>query len=184
MASASVRAQLRLATAGIHEALHHAAPFARIAEGRMDLDGYGALLEMLYRYHATLAPVCAAGAAALGVPDLAEAHRQRLVLLRDDLQRQGRAIPAVPSETANDPGFNAGCLYTVQGSTLGGKVIFRQLDGLLPSVDGRRFFQGTPQDGGAWGALCKALEDGGFQPARLEAGARHAFMRFGEMLTA
>jgi heme oxygenase len=181
--AATVRGQLRAATADMHEALHHAAPFARIADGRMDLDGYGALLDFLYRYHAALAPVCAAGAAALGLPDLAQAHRQRLTLLRNDLEATARALPAAISERPRDPGFNAGCLYTVQGSTLGGKVIFRQLDRLLPSADGRRFFQGTAQDGGIWGALCKALEDGGFAPARLEAGARHAFTRFGEMLS-
>lgn len=181
--AATVRGRLRAATADIHEALHHAAPFARIAEGRMDLDGYGALLDFLYRYHAALAPVCAAGAAALGLPELAAAHQHRLTLLRGDLEANARAAPSFIAETPRDPAFNAGCLYTVQGSTLGGKVIFRQLDALLPSSDGRRFFLGTPQDGGAWTALCRALEDGGFAPERLEAGARHAFTRFGEMLS-
>ena len=61
-------------------------------------------------------------------------------------------------ETRRTTRFAIGCLYTVQGSTLGGKVISRQLDALLHGEDGRRFFRGFPQDGANWQALCAGLE--------------------------
>src|SRR6202035_3714785 len=86
-------------------------------------------------------------------------------------------------EAAGDDGFSIGCLYTVQGSTLGGKVIFRQLDALLPGSDGRRFFQGTAGDGVRWRLLCQKLEQQDSLPAMV-AGARHAFACFAALLAA
>jgi heme oxygenase len=76
-----------------------------------------------------------------------------------------------------------GVLYTVQGSTLGGKVIHRQLDGLLEGKEGRTFFKGSAEDGRHWRILCAGLEHQ-TDAAALKAGARHAFARFADMLAA
>jgi heme oxygenase len=179
---AGVRDHLRFATADIHQALHGAEPFARIAQGRMDRAGYGALLVRLHRYHCAMAMLCAAGAQALGAPQLAAAHRARVAALQDDLAFLATAPADVTEEAADDPAFAIGCLYTVQGSTLGGKVIYRQLDNLLSDADGRRFFAGTAQDGARWRELCGRLEQQDCPLARIEAGARHAFARFGALL--
>ena len=84
-------------------------------------------------------------------------------------------------EIAGEGAFCAGLLYTVQGSTLGGKVIFRQLDALLPDARGRGFFQGTADDARHWQMLCAALEECA-DIAALTAGARHGFERFGALL--
>ena len=73
-------------------------------------------------------------------------------------------------------------LYTVQGSTLGGKIIFSQLDYLLPDDAGRRFFKGGADDGKNWQRLCAALDGHGGDLAALEAGAHHGFARFQDML--
>ena len=173
----SVRERLRDATAQIHEALHGAAPFARIADGGMDTPGYGALLRMLHRYHAMMAVPCEAGAAALAAPELARAHQQRIAALEQDMAFLGVMPERGAGEVAGDAAFSIGCLYTVQGSTLGGKVIFRQLDTLLPGSDGRRFFEGTAQDSANWRLLCQRLEEQG-DIAAMADGARHAFACF------
>lgn len=179
----SVREGLRDATKDIHEALHGAVPFARIAEGAMDRAGYAALLRMLHRYHTAMAPACEAGAAALGVPELAQAHRVRIAALEQDMAFLAARPGCVAGEAAGGPAFSIGCLYTVQGSTLGGKVIFRQLDALLPTSDGRRFFEGTGRDSANWRSLCQGLEEQDDISAMVD-GARHAFARFGALISA
>jgi heme oxygenase len=176
-----MRARLRAATEDVHQGLHRAAPFAAIADGTATRESYGASLGFLYRYHGAMAGWCAAGADSLGLRELAGAHQARLAALRRDLAFLGRAVPAAEEEAARPGAFAAGVLYTVQGSTLGGKVIHRQLDTLLPDDKGRAFFKGCRDDGARWQTLCAALErqsDG----TALEAGARHAFARFAAML--
>ena len=177
-AAPSVRMRLRAATEEVHEALHRAAPFAAIADGRATRESYAGTLAFLYRYHAGMAGWCAAGAGSLG---LEATHPARLAALRQDLAFFGQAVRDVTEEPARGGAFAAGVLYTVQGSTLGGKVICRQLDALLEGEDGRRFFAGSRDDGRHWQILCAALEHQG-DDAALEAGARHAFARFAAML--
>jgi heme oxygenase len=177
----TVRARLRAVTEDIHQALHGAAPFARIAAGDMDTAGYGALLQFLHGYHAGMMAACSTGAAALGAQELGAAQAARVTALAQDLAHFGLPPPRLISEPVPDADFAIGCLYTVQGSTLGGKVICHQLDALLPDGRGRSFFAGTPQDGAHWRILCEKLEQQGGS-ARLEAGALHAFHRFAALL--
>lgn len=177
----SVRMQLRAATDGIHQALHHAAPFAAIAQGRETLAGYGATLQRLYRFHHGMHDMCTAGAAALDAGMLGPAHAARVCALAEDLAHLGVALPSAVPEKPCEGAFCAGLFYTVQGSTLGGKVIFRQLDALLPDARGRSFFAGTADDARHWQMLCAALE-GCADIAALEAGARYGFKRFAELL--
>jgi heme oxygenase len=180
----SVRERLREATAEIHQALHHARPFARIADGTLDRDGYGRVLLMLHRYHASMAEHCAVGAEALGAPRLARAHLVRIQALESDLNALGLTPQITVAQTARDGSFSIGCLYTVQGSTLGGKVIYRQLDRLLPGDDGRSFFEGTADDGALWQSLCAGLENctGDAHLAQMKEGAHYAFQQFDRFL--
>jgi heme oxygenase len=178
----STRLRLRAATDDIHQVLHGAEPFARIAAGSITAAEYGAVLGMLWRYHTAMSPLCVAGAKALHAPELAGAHAARLWLLKDDLDFLGLAAPSAAAEPVPDDAFAIGCLYTVQGSTLGGKVIARQLDRLLKGANGRRFFLGGPGDSAHWQTLCARLDRADHDFARLEAGSRHAFQRFAGML--
>lgn len=177
----TTRARLRAATDDVHQALHRAAPFAAIADGAATLETYSDLLAFLYRYHGAMAGWCAAGAAALGLPVLAAAHQARLTALRQDIAYLGRAAPEAEQEMARPGAFAAGVLYTVQGSTLGGKTIYRQLGGLLSGDEGRLFFKGSRDDGHVWQMLCAALEDQ-TDGAALEEGARYGFARFAGMM--
>jgi heme oxygenase len=178
----TVRTRLREATADIHEALHRAAPFAAIADGTVTRNSYGETLVMLHRYHRSLAPLCLAGAQALDAPELGAAHQARIARLEDDLDAlEITPLHALPCEMAG-PDFCAGVLYTVQGSTLGGKVIHRQLEGLLPDGAGRSFFKGVLDDGPNWQLLCARLEEPCRPVDRLVAGAQHGFRVFAGLL--
>ena len=178
-----VRDHLRGATAAIHEALHRAVPFAAIADGTATRESYAATLAFLHRYHFAMAPLCIKGAATLGAPLLAEAHTARIAALKEDLAYLGLKPDTAQSGVTDRPGdFAAGALYTVQGSTLGGKLIHRQLDTLLPDDRGRRFFKGTGEDGRLWRRLCERLETCDARLDALTAGAHHAFAQFQDML--
>ena len=177
-----LRTYLSRATADIHQALHGAAPFAQIARGEITHAGYGALLRLLHRYHLGMAGACAAGAQALDARELENGHRARIARLCDDLS----FLDVAPADDAREPvqgsAFSIGCLYTVLGSTLGGKVISRQLENLLPDARGRSFFAGAADDAAHWRLFCERLEICGEEPVSVEAGARHAFARFALLL--
>lgn len=177
----SMRARLRAATDDLHQALHHAPPFAAIAEGWATRADYARTLAFLLRYHGAMAGWCAAGAEALGLAELALAHRARLAALRQDLLFLGQDAPPTMPDAARPGLFAAGVLYTVQGSTLGGKVIHRQLDALLAGDEGRLFFKGSRDDGRHWHRLCAALERAGDGDS-LEQGARHGFAHFAALM--
>jgi heme oxygenase len=183
----SVRERLRHATSAMHEALHTAAPFVGIGAG--DPAAYGLALTTLLRFHAAMAPFCRAAAGALGFPEIIDHEDQRIAMLRRDLAVLGiaAALPAAPDGEQHDASaeFAVGCLYTVLGSTLGGKVIDRQLDALLPTAAGREFFRGTPADGILWRLFCARLErygGDGDRVAGIAAGASFAFARFRQCL--
>ena len=79
-----------------------------------------------------------------------------------------------------------GCLYVIEGSTLGGRELARRLDHLLPrdSDAGRRFLFGHgARHGAMWREFCAALERCGDTPdrrAEMIATALVAFAVFGD----
>jgi heme oxygenase len=142
-----VRKALREATGAVHERLHQAPPFAAIANQQLDVSGYTALLERIAAFHFTVRR------------DL-ELDSARSQLLAADLEVLG--WPAPQPLRWNFPeaaSAKLGMAYVVEGSSLGGKVIYRQLDYLFGrSVAGRRFFRGSAADGPRWQTLCRHLE--------------------------
>jgi heme oxygenase len=125
---------------------------------------------------------CQAGALALDAPELVAAHAARVVRLGKDLAFLDRVAPPVAGEAVRDKAFAVGCLYTVLGSTLGGKVISRQLEKLLPDGRGRSFFTGGQDDAAHWRLFCTRLEETDYSAAGVEAGARHAFDGFAALI--
>ena len=165
-----VRSALREATAGVHERLHGLPAFTAIAEKRLSLRGYADLLRRIARFHYTVTPALSLE------PDRCE-------LLAQDLRTLGApAASAAPWIAPESPVGRLGSAYVAQGSSLGGKVIYRQLDYLFgESTGGRSFFRGSPSDGPRWRALCRRLEAGCGSRAQLDttiAGARQTFTLF------
>jgi len=149
----TTRAALREATGTVHERLHSAPPFLALAQGRLQLSGYAALLSKLGQFYFTVAP-------SLAIPP------SRMALLERDLASVGAARRSVsnwnaPTHVAERLGWQ----YVVNGSMFGGKLIYRQLDYLLGNDEqGRRFFKGVPGAVTEWHKLCAELEQVGAKP--------------------
>jgi heme oxygenase len=181
------RIELRHATAAVHERLHHIPVFAALAAGRLDRGGYISLLGRLYGFHDPLE----AAVAQAGPPGLQFAQWRRAHLLRSDLAALGQseaAIEALPRHTVPgsgwSPAYAMGCLYVIEGSTLGGQHLARHLGHVLPADDmaGRAFLlAGNDQNHVGWRDFCAALNACGADPApraEMIAGAMEAFHCF------
>lgn len=169
-----VRRALRDATGAVHERLHEAPPFLAIAEQRLSLPGYTDLLRKIAAFHFTVAA------------DL-ELDEGRRELLSRDLGALGTgAASRVDWSASPSHAARLGCSYVVEGSSLGGKLIYRQLDYLFgESAGGRRFFRGSPSDGARWRLLCQRLEGEGRKPDALDemiAGAQRTFALFEQLV--
>lgn len=165
------RMALRAATAAAHVRLHHLPVLAPLAAGTITRPAYAALLRRMLEFHLGVERCVAAGPSVRGVGvDIVE--RRRSPLLLADLATLGVAAGGDAAPALPVPGSAAGvlgCLYVVEGSTLGGRELARRLDHLLPpgSVDGRAFLLGYGAGHGAmWRAFCAALEAGGTDAGR------------------
>jgi heme oxygenase len=180
--SDSARSWLRHATAEIHEALHHLPAFEALLAGTLDLAGYRRMLLGLHAYHADAGAVCAAADSALGVAPPGAASDARLQRLDRDLRDLALAPPTATAQPAHrDPAWNIGFAYVVAGSAIGGQVLHRALEALLPGdAAGRSFFALLPAERAGWRRFCTLL-DAQLAPAdlpRAERGANAAFAGF------
>ncbi|MBV8915332.1 MAG: biliverdin-producing heme oxygenase [Acetobacteraceae bacterium] len=181
MSPIPARLVLREATRAAHERLHGLPEFASLAAGTLDLAGYVALLSHLFGFHA---PMEEAVADALG--HTLDPHAwQRVHLLRADLATLGvhdpDPLPRVEPPFFGKPGA-LGVLYVIEGSTLGGRQLARQLNPLLDGTASRRFLLGGNEPGHLrWRTLCAMLDRVGADQACLDgmvAGAIGTFATF------
>lgn len=153
-----LRQSLREATSAAHERLHCHPGFAAIQNGSIDLAQYRSLLVRLYGFHVPFEAAV----------DIAS---DRSTWLRADLAAVtvgGYALAAIP-QCSSLTGFDSqtrrlGALYVIEGSTLGGRQLARNLDPLLGSLvtEGRRFFLGRGSDTAAgWNVFLARLTDAG-----------------------
>jgi heme oxygenase len=163
-ASISAVQILREATHEAHERLHGVPIFAALANGTLARDGYIALLRRLLGFHA---PMEAAIAGALGSQSFGidVTSWQRAALIQADLAALGADDRAAPGPALR-PRENLtraeamGCLYVVEGSTLGGRQLARRLDTLLDGrgATGRQFLMAGAHPGHVrWATVCAAL---------------------------
>jgi heme oxygenase len=188
---ATARNALREATAASHQRLHHLPSFASLAAGRLDRPGYVRLLERLLGFHA---PIEATIASALADEnfglDLSRCRRSHLLV--QDLRVLGAgdscsppSRPMVDRPALTSAAEAMGWLYVVEGSALGGRLLARHLDHVLPPHDasGRLFLlAGGDSAHISWREVCQAVDVCGLEPERLKtmiAGALGAFDCFG-----
>jgi heme oxygenase len=177
----SGHAALRAATAAVHERLHRVPVFAALAAGEIGRADYVALLRRLYGFHMPMESAIDAALAEAPIAGRLQGWR-RTDLLRRDLRELGvdeADIDALPllrgivpgrGETAADEAL--GWLYVVEGSTLGGRMLARQLDSILSinSVAGRFFLlAGAGKDHISWHTVCRIIDEVGGEPVRLDA---------------
>jgi heme oxygenase len=189
--SPDILARLKQETAAEHEAIEGA---ARIMDPALSLAQYQHYLEQSYGFYAPLEPVLQQLGAweQLG---LAATERVKLPLLEADLAALGsdvRLLPLAAPPNLQDVAEALGCLYVLEGSTLGGRVISRHVQARLGRDVPRRFLDGYgPATGARWqtfrGALAAAARtrnverragDGRSVDARIIAGAKATFEAF------
>ena len=178
--------RLREETRADHDRVEAAIPVMR---ADLDVAAYREILARCYGYHAPLEVRLEALSPTLP-PALDWPARRKCPNLCRDLAVLGvrdaefsrlprcRSLPAL-----SGPARILGCLYVLEGASLGGQVICRHLAGLDPTIArNRRFFQGYGERTGAmWQAFRAVLVDAcprrSDQEAVIEA-ARDTFRTF------
>ena len=142
-----VRDALREATGAVHERLHEARPFTALMNKQLDMKGYTGLLRRIAAFHFTVG-------ASLELDDA------RGKLLARDLDVLRSSAPArLDWRAPKSPAARLGWSYVAEGSSLGGRVIYRNLDYLFGnSIEGRCFFKGSADDRIRWQLLCDRIE--------------------------
>ncbi|MDZ7735241.1 MAG: biliverdin-producing heme oxygenase [Gammaproteobacteria bacterium] len=182
--------QLRRGTSALHRQLESLPGLQRVFAQDYRMPEYIALLRALYSVFRPLeadlldsAPMVAGD---LGYRPRCTDLESDLVALAADLPVVDRGVPRASTRSA---AAQVGCLYVLEGSRLGGKVIARQLASTLSlSPDrGMRFFAGSPgANGPDWLQFCRRAESlCGSPPARKAAvvAAAATFTLFYEQLS-
>lgn len=166
---ADVLGRLRDATRGLHEALDSQLPLARAGAGRRD---YLDHLRTLQPWLAALAPWLTrtgwgGDLDALAASDLAQAG-----------EPEPHSLALQPPPGAGLPGFAWGVAYVVEGSQLGGQVLYRRLQATLAPME-PHYLRGRADTTGAhWRGFLQALRDALDTPEDTDAacdGAQWAF---------
>jgi len=162
---------LRSATRDLHDGLEARLDvFARIADPAQRREMIGRFLAFYRPAEAALARLLA------DEPDLSFDTRRKVPALERDLTALKAAPPAdapltLPAGRCEALGF----LYVLEGSTLGGRVIDKQLRARGLSPEGLSFFRGYGEHTGPrWKAFCAVLERADDKAAAAR-GARSAF---------
>ncbi len=167
---AGVLQALRTATATQHEWLDSHVPLAKPAPGRADYINH---LQALAIWFQRIQP---------GL-EIAGWGREYLVAALEDLQEAGVAPPeAEPADASplpdRHPAFCHGVAYVVEGSQLGGQVLYKRLAAALAPLS-LAYLQGRGSETGAhWRAFLESLKTHVVHPddiARAAEGARWAF---------
>jgi heme oxygenase len=181
IAADSLHARLKTATHDLHQATEAAFdPERRLTSMALYVD----LLDRLWSLHAGVERALGAHGPSLFGLDLEPLRRSPMLAL--DLEAtSGRAPRLAPVASTYPSSFAAlGGLYVLEGSTLGGRVLFRRARASLGLADppGTRFFDGAGSDTGPrWRAFLETLAR---LPARgdiadqAEAGACATFAAF------
>lgn len=156
---------LREHTGRLHAQVEHT---VNVPERLRSVTAYTRLLARFHGYYAPLEDRLA-GVADADVLGLDFAGRRKAHLLRDDLATLGMArasIDGLPRcfdlPVVTDPGDALGCLYVLEGATLGGQVVRRLAErslGLCPGRGCSFFTSYGERVGEMWGAFCRVLED-------------------------
>lgn len=191
----SVRTTIRTATDSLHERLHRHGFFQDLFQRRLTLPRYRDLLLGLHGFHAPMEARLASAMSACDEVALTMDGRRRAHLLVADLRDLGTEEAVLSRVPVCDrlPELRSaahllGALYVIDGSKLGGRVLYRRLDYLLGTSGrtGRRFFgsdAGTSRE--RLSECCAALETfaavGGDVPTVITA-ARDTFSAIADWL--
>jgi heme oxygenase len=175
-----LRGHLRAATKEGHHRLDHHPLVAPLVVGGLTRAGYGNALLALHALHAPLERTLTAFR-----PDTPPPIRS--VWLEEDLAALGRraeadapSLPRWNGAAPASPAAYVGMRYVIEGSALGGRVIRRQFDQILPADChvATRFFDGFPDDS-PWQNFWRVAE--ALEPLSAEEAADSARQLFAEI---
>jgi heme oxygenase (biliverdin-IX-beta and delta-forming) len=176
---------LRRATRSAHDRLEARLPLLWPAASTV---AYRRILEALFGFHAPLEARLTEVSKTFA--PLAWEPRRKVLLLRTDLLALGATpagIDALPRCEALPPVASAaealGCLYVVEGATLGGRVIARRLRsvGVSPASGGRFFHGYGAATGRMWTQFVEHLEGSSGTRAQRERTVATAVDLFGAL---
>jgi heme oxygenase len=162
--SSPLLVRLKAETAHLHARIEEAVPLLR---PELDREGYRSYLSRLLGYQRPLEARLARFAGAWADFGIDFAERSKAALLVDDLLALGAtearlaALPecrVLPASASLAEAW--GCLYVIEGSTLGGQIILRALGPRLQLSprEGARFLAGyAERTGSCWKAFTLAL---------------------------
>ena len=151
-----VLARLRAETRPYHDALELNEFNQALAAGTPSAEATRRFLGKMYGFLVPYEAALREHAAALG-PAWEVPERQRAHLILDDLREPAAALPLCPAmpPLATLPQL-LGAMYVIEGSTLGGQVLARQL--AKAGLDLGRYFTGYGAlTGPRWKAFCQLL---------------------------
>lgn len=124
-----------------HDKVEELASSNHIMDGSFTYDDYSALISRHYTLHNALEPRLADFLATHSIEGINFAERRKLAYLQQDMQELQNDVPEgqfVPQVVITTPAQALGCMYVLEGSSLGGSVIKRQL-GKNPNFEGVNF---------------------------------------------
>ena len=136
----SVRSQLRDATRPAHARVD-----ALFRDGLGEPGTYAGYLAGMHRF---------LGAVWHALPDLGTP----LTLLQDDLEAIGHAVPALPEPHPVAAAETLAWRYVIDGSSLGARVLLRQVAALGVDAGRGATFLAHHAGGAAWDATCRDLD--------------------------
>lgn len=155
----SILKRLRSETSERHTALEHRLP---LVDPHLSRDGYQSILEGFFGYYAPL-EVQLSGAAVWAELEFDFAARRKVPELEKDLLVLGRTAEELTRlpKCAKLPKLETipqvlGCLYVIEGSTLGGQIITQHLQanlGITPETGGAFFAGYGAETGARWQAF-------------------------------
>lgn len=186
MLSADAREQLRQATASLHEQVDATMPLAREGADLADYARHLALLrawvDILRRRVPGISTRLAQEAAALDV-DLRECRR----LLGPGAPEapapdQSEGLHERARQDADDEALAWGVRYVLEGSRLGGQVLYRRLENALAPHPLAYLRGAGPATGAGWRMFLADLRSALDTPARVRRACEGAAMAFGLLL--
>jgi heme oxygenase len=159
--ASSIMAELKAATRAQHEATEDVVGFEAATR---DLLSYRHLLEKFYGFYApTEQKLQQVSGLANAVPDIPA--RMKTNLLRDDIKDLGGDASNLPLcqslPDLSNTSQAIGCVYVLEGATLGGQILSRQAKNALavtPEYAGRFFSSYGPKVGSMWKSFSQSAD--------------------------
>ncbi len=162
--------RLREGTRGAHDRLEAAAMSGRIMDGSLGAEEYKQLIQVHYIVHRELEALLEEKKVEEHFPELHMKEREKMPLLKKDVEelainREKLNAPAAGQlPQLEEPYGPLGCIYVMEGATLGGMVIVKSLrkNEQLAGIDNFHYFgcygSGTSRQ---WKSFLEVLKEKG-----------------------